>query len=223
MKAILAGLAAIGAVTERGTNALVNTSLRMCEAVRAHRRAAISTAVVVLVLYLLAIGDIAVSVSGRLSTTPTLQTAADSLLRSRAPYLFEPILALRPDSHLTLFVSPVNILLSAAVAALAGANVAVARHSAQRAACHRTGLGRLASALPMFGLGFACCTPTLLVALGTSTGAALLPAMITVRPIFYPLTLVLLAATLIWSACPRKSKDTAGIDDRALIHDIGRD
>jgi hypothetical protein len=34
--------------------------------------------------------------------------------------------ALRPNSHLTLFVSPLNILLGSVVAALAAANVAVA-------------------------------------------------------------------------------------------------
>jgi hypothetical protein len=223
--ALLAGLAAIGGVAERVAVAIGGTPRRVREAfaVREHRRAALAVAAGVLVLYLLAIGDIVVSVSGRLSTTPTLQTATDNMFRATAPYLFEPVLALRPDSHLTVFVSPVNIFLGAGVAALAAAIVAVARDAARRAACRRSGYGRLVGVLPALGLGFACCTPTVLLVLGTSTGAALLPAVLAVRPIFYPLTVALLVATLAWGARPRKGKDAAVIDAHHVTDDARRD
>lgn len=208
---ILAGLAAIGGAAERVTIAIGATARRVRDActVQTHRRVAVVVAAGVLALYLFAIGDIAVSASGRLSATPMLQTATDNLFRTRAPYLFEPVLALRPDSHLTVFVSPLNILLGSVVAALAAANVAVARNAAQLAVCRRTGFGRLAAAIPVLGLGFACCTPTLLLAVSTSAGAALLPAMLAVRPIFYPLTLVLLGTTLVWTARPRRRSPSA--------------
>lgn len=202
---ILAGLAVIGRAAERVAFAIgaAARAVRDAFTVHTHRRVAVVVAAGVLILYLFAIGDIAVSGSGRLSTTPMLQTASDNLFRTRAPYLFEPVFALRPDAHLTVFVSPLNIMLGAVVATLAAANVAVARVAAQQAVCRRTGIGRLVGVLPALGLGFACCTPTLLLAFGTTASAALLPAMLAVRPIFYPLTLVLLGTTLVWNARPR--------------------
>lgn len=202
MNAVLAGLAAIGGGTERAVSS-IGTAVRragnICAA-QGYRRITVVVAAAVLALYMLAIGDIAVSSSGRLSATPLLQTAPDNLFRTRAPYLFEPVLAFRPDPHLTVFVSPVNLLLGSVVAALAAANVAVARHATREAACRRNGYGRLVGVLPALGIGFACCTPTLLLVLGTSAGAALLPAMLAVRPILYPLTIVLLGTTLVWAA-----------------------
>lgn len=205
MTAILAGLAVIGGAAERVTFAIGAAARGVRDActVHTHRRVAVVVAAGVLILYLFAIGDIAVSASGRLSTTPMLQTATDNLFRTRAPYLFEPVFALRPDSHLTVFISPLNILLGSVVATLAAANVAVARDAARHTVCRRTGFGRLIGVLPVLGLGFACCTPTLLLAFGATASAALLPAMLAVRPIFYPLTLVLLGTTLVWNARPR--------------------
>jgi hypothetical protein len=49
--------------------------------------------------------------------------------------------------------------------------------------------------LPAFLQGFACCVPTVLLLLGTA--AALLPVLISLRPVFYALTLVLLTAALV--------------------------
>ncbi len=54
--------------------------------------------------------------------------------------------------------------------------------------------------LPAFLLGFACCVPTFLLVLGTGTAAALLPVLVPLRPVFYPLTLVMLISTLMWGA-----------------------
>ncbi|WP_311137548.1 hypothetical protein [Streptomyces sp. I6] len=119
----------------------------------------------------------------------------------RAPYLFEPVLAWHPTSHVAVFVSPFNLLLGSAVAALVGCNIAVAAHTArQSASCRRTRYARLAGVLPAFLLGFACCAPAFLLVLGTGTAAALLPAVLPARPLFYPLALLLLSGTLVWGA-----------------------
>jgi hypothetical protein len=197
---LLAGLATLGDTWDRAASTTRQTTryVRAALASRLARRAGMITAIVVLVLYLLAIGDIAISASGRWATAPLLQTAPENVLHARAPYLFEPVLALHPSAHLAVFVSPLNLLLGALVAALAGCNLAVASYSAQRAACRRRGYGRLLGALPAFLLGFACCTPTVLLALGASTGAAILPVLLPLRPIFYPLTLLLLVTGLVW-------------------------
>lgn len=210
MTGLLAGLAAIGFAVERVCAAIGYAPKRVREAcaVRAHRRAAGAVGAGVLILYLLTIGDIVVLVSGNLATTPTLQTATDELFDVKAPYLFEAVLALRPNAHLTVFVSPVNIVLGAAVAVLAAANVAVAQHASRQGTCRRSGYGRLVGVLPALGLGSVCCAPTVLLALGASTTAALLPAMLLVRPIFYPLTVALLGASLVWTGRPRRARQS---------------
>lgn len=64
----------------------------------------------------------------------------------------------------------------------------------QVASCRRTGYGRLLAALLT---GVACCVPTFLLVLG-STAAVVLPVVVPLRILFYPLSLVLLAATLVW-------------------------
>lgn len=42
--------------------------------------------------------------------------------------------------------------------------------------------------------------PTFVLALGAGTAAAILPVLLPLRPLFYPLTLVLLGAALVWGA-----------------------
>lgn len=181
----------------RGTPAEVRAALEY----RRERLVFGIAASVTLVLYLLAIGDIAISASGRWDTAPGVLFAPDRVLESRAPYLFEPIVELHPGAHVAVFLSPVNLLLAAMVALLVGANLAVAAHGARRAvACRRPGYGRVLGALPAFLLGFACCVPTFVLALGAGTAAAVLPVLLPLRPLFYPLTLVLLIGALVWGA-----------------------
>ena len=200
MTGLLSGLGMIGTAVEHGFAALRTTpqAVRQAMAEARPRRFAIGTALAVLLLYLLAIGDIVVSASGQTGFGPSVQVAFANIFKTKAPYLFEPVLAIRANAHLTLFLSPANVALGAAVAALAAANVALTVHSAQRTACRRTTIGPLVAVLPALGIGFACCAPTLLVALGVGVGAALLPVVLMVRPILYPLTISMLAVTLVW-------------------------
>jgi len=207
MRGLLTGLGMIGVVVERVFAALCITPRHVWQALaeRRTRRFAIGAALVVLLLYLLAIGDIVVPASGQPVFGPTLQVAFGNLFRMKASYLFEPVLAVRANSHLTVFVSPVNIALGAAVAALAGANVAVTVDAAQRAACRRTRFGPLLGVLPALGIETACGAPTVLVALGAGMGTALLPTVLMVRPIFYPLTISVLTVALVPGWCRSRS------------------
>lgn len=70
--------------------------------------------------------------------------------------------------------------------------------AAQATSCRRTRYGRLLAALLALFTGAACCGPTVLIVLGSSTAAVLLPAVVALRVLFYPLSLVLLAITLVW-------------------------
>lgn len=187
--------AAAGAV--HGTPRILRESL----AGRRQRWVFSIAAGLILVLYLLAIGDIAISASGRWTGASAVRFEPQGLMRARAPYLFEPVLALYPGSHVAVFLSPINLLLGGIVAALAGANIALAAHGARQAvACRRPGYSRALAVLPAFLLGFACCVPTFVLALGAGTAAAVLPVLLPLLPVFYPLTLVLLFGALVWGA-----------------------
>ncbi|WP_251017722.1 hypothetical protein [Streptomyces sp. ISL-1] len=201
MNRLLTTLARAGDAWDATLAATVATPrrARAALAVRRHRRVALAAAALVLVAYLFSIGDLAVSASGRFTGVPVFQSAPGQLFQTRAPYLFEPVLALHSTPHAAVFLSPVNLLLGAVVAALVGCNIAVAGLAARQvASCRRTRYARLLGVLPAFLLGFACCVPTLLLVLGAGTAAALLPVLIPLRPVFYPLTLVMLISTLVW-------------------------
>ncbi|MBT2366119.1 hypothetical protein J7E88_12570 [Streptomyces sp. ISL-10] len=173
--------------------------VRAALAARRHRRTALIVASVTLLVYLFSLGDLVVSASGRFTGAPVFQAAPGQLLEVRGPYLFEPVLAWYPTRHLAVFLSPVNLMLGSVVAVLVGCNIAVAAHAARQAAsCRRTRYARLLGVLPAFLLGFACCVPTFLLVLGASTAAALLPVLMPLRPVFYPLTLLMLTGTLVW-------------------------
>ncbi|WP_267246009.1 hypothetical protein [Streptomyces sp. PR69] len=200
---LLTALARVGDAGDAAVAAVAATPrrVRSALAVRRSRRVALTAAAVTLLVYLFSIGDLAVSPSGRFTGSPAVRTAPEQLFDPRAPYLFEPVLAWHPTSHLAVFVSPVNLLLGAVVAALVGCNIAVAAHTArQAAACRPTRYARLLGVLPAFLLGFACCVPAFLLALGAGAAAALLPVLIPLRPVFYPLTLLLLTGALVWGA-----------------------
>lgn len=203
MNAIVRAMATVGDAADRGARAARRTPGEVRAALR-HRRERLIFGIgasVTLVLYLFAIGDLAISVSGRWATAPAARLALDRLFETRAPYLFEPIVELHPGAHLAVFLSPVNLALAGLIAALVGVNLAVAAHGARRAAaCRRPGYGRPLAALPAFLLGFSCCAPTFILALGAGTAAAVLPVLLPLRPFFYPLSLVLLTAVLVWGA-----------------------
>ncbi|MFF9012995.1 hypothetical protein ACF09C_08465 [Streptomyces sp. NPDC014870] len=201
MSRLLTALARTGYAWDATVVAIRTTPgrVRAAFAVRRHRRTALIAASLTLLVYLFSIGDLAISASGRFTGAPVFQTAPGQLLQVRAPYLFEPVLAWHPTSHLAIFLSPVNLLLGVLVAVLVGCNFAVAAHTATTvASCRRTRYARVLAVLPAFLLGFACCVPTFLLLLGASTAAALLPVLIPLRPVFYPLTLLMLSGTLVW-------------------------
>lgn len=194
-------MAGLGDGGDRAVRAIRATPRTLREALSARRERWIFgiAGTLILVLYLLAIGDLAISTTGRWSSAPGVRIAPDALFKSRAPWLFEPVLELHVGAYLAAFLSPINLLLGVSVAALAGLNISVAAYGARQAvACRRPGYSRSLAVLPAFLLGFACCVPTFVLALGAGTAAAILPVLLPIRPLFYPLTLVLLLGALVW-------------------------
>ncbi|WP_432196579.1 hypothetical protein [Streptomyces sp. bgisy027] len=123
MSRLLTALAQTGDAWDGTVAAIAATPrrVRASLAVRRHRRAALITAILTLVVCLFSIGDLAVSGSGRFTGAAAVRAAPDQLFTARAPYLFEPVLSWHPSSHVAVFISPVNLLPGAVVAALVGA------------------------------------------------------------------------------------------------------
>lgn len=185
-------------------------TLRQALTGRRQRRIAVSVGSVVLVIYLAAIGDIAISTSG--AYAPGLRFAPEQLVEARAAYLFEPIVVLA-GSHVAAFLSPINLLLGGVVAMLASATITLAAYGARQAtACRRPGYSRALAVLPAFLLGAACCVPTFVLALGAGTAAALLPILLPLRTLLYPLALLLLLTGVVWGAHRVRTQSTADLD-----------
>ncbi|MGH3443172.1 MAG: hypothetical protein ACRDUY_14250 [Nitriliruptorales bacterium] len=179
--------------------ALAARTLRFTrEAVRSYPRTVAAVTLAYLALYLLAIQQLVVS-PGRRTIGPSVQLVdgwASRLFDQIAPFSFEPIAAIRPAPWLTLLVAPVNIAVGLALAALVAANVAVAVLYVRRVrVCRTSTFTGLLGALPAFLTGFACCVPTVALAIGAQFTVALLA----VRSYLLPLAAAALLATLAWN------------------------
>lgn len=211
-------MARVGDGWDALVRATVTTPRTVREALAGRRQRWIAAiaATVVLVLYLVAIGDIAFSTSGAWS--PGMRFVPQRLFEARAPYLFEPVVAVFAGSHVAVFLSPINLLLGGVVAALASATITLAAYGArQTAACRRPGYSRALAVLPAFLLGFACCVPMFVLALGVGTAAAILPVLLPIRPLFYPLTLILLLAGVVWGAHRVRSWQRETVGPRSAV------
>ena len=126
-----------------------------------------------------------------------LSVVSDPLARAtqlQSPFQWEPI-ALVVAGPVELLVSPLNIALGGALAALVGINLAVSLVAYRGPAACRLGPGAGAAAgLPGLLSGFACCGPTILLVVGLQASTTVL----TVFQWLLPLTVVALVGTLLW-------------------------
>lgn len=119
-----------------------------------------------------------------------------------APFVWEPIVAIRPLRSVVLLLSVPNFLVAVTLGALVGLNVAtvVARAAAAARSERRSrSLRGLLASAPGLLTGFTCCVPTVVLALG-SLAAGLTVAVVAVRPYFIPAAALALTANLAWSA-----------------------
>jgi hypothetical protein len=111
--------------------------------------------------------------------------------------------------------APAIWFLGGLLAGLVALNLTAAAYGADQAdSCRRAGYGGLLAALPALLTGAACCDPSFLIVLGSGTAAALLPVVTPLRMLFYPLSLVLLAAALVWGT--RRLESAAAINQHPL-------
>lgn len=170
---------------------------------RRSRRWVIVVAVLYLVVYLLAIGNLVVSPGGaaaRFVDVPSIQVVdawPSRMFERIAPFTFEPIASLHPFRQVALSVAPLNIAMGSSLGLLVGVNV-VASVSLGRGAraCGRRAFPGILGAVPGFLTGFACCVPTFALLLGAQVTAA----VVALRNAFFPIAVVALLGSLLWVA-----------------------
>ncbi len=170
--------------------------LRGSLASRRVRRLALLAGVAYTLLYLYSLGHLVLGAS--LPYEPGVHVVGlENVFRERAPYSYEPVALIQPVEGFALFLAVPNLLLAAALSLLLGLNVTTLAYNYVRSrAC---GLGRSASGLlasvPAFLTGFACCTPTLVILVGSSLAAT----VIALTAWFMPAALAALAASLAYN------------------------
>lgn len=116
------------------------------------------------------------------------------------PFVWEPVVAIYPLRWVAVFLSVPNLLVAGVLAALVGLNVSVAAaqiHVARTRGSQAGSVKGLVASVPGLLTGFACCVPTVVLALG-SLAAGFTAAVIAVRPYFIPAAALALTANLLW-------------------------
>ena len=144
-----------------------------------------------LLVYLVTVGDLALSGG----TEPSVRLAADlsRAFASTGFFRFDAI-AVVSGYGLTVLLSPLNLLVAAALAALVGANLSLSYLGlVQPRACGLEASSGVLAGLPALLSGAACCGPTVLLLVGVQATAGL----IGVFQLLVPIAFVLLLAGLL--------------------------
>jgi len=137
--------------------------------------------------------------SGATGSGPAVDVAVASdplalLTRRVAPFQYEPV-ALVTVGPVEYLFAPLNAAIGLGLAALVAVTLAVSVVARRGPAACRLGAGAGAAAgIPGILSGFACCGPTLLLAVGVQASAGLLAVL----GWFLPLSAAGLVATLLW-------------------------
>jgi len=157
-------------------------------------------------LYLYSVGNLVIAPGTDLAfgrPIPAASVVADwatKMWKPIAPFVWEPIVALFPIRPIALFISVPNLLLALLLGSLVALNMAVAVARARLVLTVKKSGGFLSGFLASFPAlltGFACCVPTVILALG-SLAAAFTVAAIAIAPYFLPLAALALVGNLVW-------------------------
>lgn len=173
--------------------------LRTVLSLRIARVTTIIAGLLYLLLYLYALGDVAYSGEELVERAPAVDVVDDwaqRMFQRRVPFTFEPVAVIYVTRHLAYFFAPINVLLGTVLAVLLGLNAGFLAFAFKlpKVCGVRSAKGIFAS-LPGLLLGFACCAPTILLALG-AVATSLTLGFIAVRTALYPLSLLGMLASL---------------------------
>ena len=157
------------------------------------------TAVLYLIVYLVATGDVAIRTGLGVELVTVVDQPFARMLQRTGPFAWEAI-ALVDLAVARWLVSPLNVAVGGVLALLVGANLAVTylawRYPQACGIEQRRGTGTgVVAAVPALLSGTACCGPVILLAVGVSASGALL----TVFEWLLPLGVALLLASLVYT------------------------
>lgn len=153
------------------------------------RKVTVAAALLYIFLFLILIGDI--TYASRLAQdAPSLQIVEDwteRIFRQKISFNYEPVAALYVTRNLVFLISPVNLALGAVLAVLIGLNIGFLAFALEKPkVCGAKSYGGVVASVPGLFLGFACCAPTILIALG-SAAASISFGFLAIRSVFYPI------------------------------------
>ena len=124
------------------------------------------------------------------------------VFKTRVPFIWEPIAAIYLTPHLMIQLALPNLLLGSLLGSLLGINLSMGFFELFREGGLRSvdSVRSLAAAIPSLLTGFACCAPTILIAIGGSLAAGLSVGLVAARPYFLPVSLVILILNAGWTA-----------------------
>lgn len=162
--------------------------LRAILAVRYYRRLSIAIGALYLLLLLVALRDISPGGAG----FELLTTGSTRMFERSGAFTFEPIARVTLPG-LTILLSPLNLLIGATLALLAGLNLAVTWMAfRQPRACRFNRSTGILASLPALLAGGACCAPAIVLILGLQVSSL----MVSVFQVLIPVSVVLLLLTL---------------------------
>ena len=163
------------------------------------RKAIIISALLYIIFYLFIIGDLTYSTSQLTSDAPIFRVVEDwhsRLFKEKVSFNYEAVASVYFTNNFAFLISPLNILLGSALSILIGLNIGFLVFAFGRPkACGSKSYSGIFSSLPTVFMGFTCCAPTILMALG-SAAASITLGFIALRSIFYPLAFVGLLISL---------------------------
>ena len=177
-----------------------------CRSNHLARRLGVWLGLAFVILYLYSVGNIVIAPGTDVTfgrPIPAASVVSDwgtKMWKPIAPFVWEPIVALYPIHSVALFISVPNVLLALLLGTLVWLNMAVAIARAKLVvAVKKSGgfVSRFLASLPALITGFACCVPTVILALG-SLAAAFTVAAIAIAPYFLPLAALALIGNLVW-------------------------
>ncbi|RMB18427.1 hypothetical protein ATH50_1883 [Haloplanus aerogenes] len=146
-------------------------------------------------LYLASIGHLALGARGQ--SVQVVDDPLSRMLRQTRPFSFEPVARVAVDP-VALLVSPLDIGVALVLAALVGANLAVAVVVWRSpAACGVERSAGLLASVPALLTGATCCGPAILFVVGVGTAGAGTGVLLTAVGYATPVTALLLVGSLI--------------------------
>lgn len=143
---------------------------------------------VYLLVYLFLVKNVLVSGEPLADDAPSLKVVPgwrEKVWRQQVAFNYEAVAAFYITRNVAFLLS-LNLVFGVVLAFLLGLNLAVVVFMVRRPkVCGKASYGGVLSSLPTLFLGFACCVPTVLLALGSAFASVTL-GLIAVRSFFYP-------------------------------------